>query len=718
MLCIIKAALAGEHRRFTLATVDRKNIQFEAAKLTFDALHTKLCVLYGQQELTILFEERPGTCRLVKSDIDVLNIVMQSTLHLPPSASTVLVKLTVEPQPEIKAQVPDPQQDERGSDLTRDCSARSATPSSAYTRYDKFSSNKGENHCIISKPNSEVCMGKQLPIPQCPRGIRKPEEDMINADVIHTNVFCDICFNTIKGIRYKCQDCDNYDLCQNCFCLASKRHHINHTFETIEKPFLSKRIRDQASGKSSNATSASQASAIAHPAKCDMCNQKICYGTRYKCIVCPDYDLCQKCRPFARTQHKGHSFMPIDFPGQVNISVDKTPHPGVVCDGCNEDIFGVRYKCGNCPDYDLCGNCEASPSFVHDPDHLFIKIRKPINSQSMSPLQALLPMMYTNGRAKEINSNVRPVGQTSLPSPQQECSTSVPQIEVPSKLSQKRRTIDATLTTQKEDSKARENPGLDQTEEIWNAAFVKDINFHDGTPILAGSQFLKIWEISNTGPNEWPTDTVLQYIGGDRMFTDADSDTNAPQFKTCLAKVGESTYVSAHLKAPGSPGRYVSHWRLVTPSGEHFGQRIWCDVLVEEGGTESSSDSMGSSSMIFPMVDYQDKSSIDNTSTEEATTAVTDMLANMGVTSTASSVLTSRYICEPWLKDIYIGDTTGAISVSDDQLSITSEQHIAPSSVFSTDEADDQSQTEADSDTDVSSEHYFSDNDFILVCDM
>jgi len=31
-----------------------------------------------------------------------------------------------------------------------------------------------------------------------------------------------------------------------------------------------------------------------HHATCDECQQRIC-GIRYKCLVCPDFDLCEKC---------------------------------------------------------------------------------------------------------------------------------------------------------------------------------------------------------------------------------------------------------------------------------------------------------------------------------------------------------------------------------------------------------------------------------------
>lgn len=166
----------------------------------------------------------------------------------------------------------------------------------------------------------------------------------------------------------------------------------------------------------------------------------------------------------------------------------------------------------------------------------------------------------------------------------------------------------------------------------YHAVFVKDINIFDGTVIQAGSQFLKIWELSNTGPSEWPVDTVLQYVGGDRMFTDSDVDVRNPEFKIVLAIVGESVCVTADLKAPALPGRYISYWRLVTPSGERFGHRVWCDIVVEEG-SESGSDSVGSSTMVFPRADCPSNIAPSIASVSASVTHRTDVTDIMTITT-------------------------------------------------------------------------------------
>ena len=49
-------------------------------------------------------------------------------------------------------------------------------------------------------------------------------------------------------------------------------------------------------------------------------------------------------------------------------------HPGVGCDGCDKPVKGFRYKCVQCQDYDLCGECETKG--LH-PGHNMMRIGTP-----------------------------------------------------------------------------------------------------------------------------------------------------------------------------------------------------------------------------------------------------------------------------------------------------------------------------------------------------
>jgi len=110
------------------------------------------------------------------------------------------------------------------------------------------------------------------------------------------------------------------------------------------------------------------------------------------------------------------------------------------------------------------------------------------------------------------------------------------------------------------------------------ARFVRDVTIFDGTEMAPGTPFTKIWTVRNDGANEWPEDVKLQCVGGD--------DLQAPhrvklQHHGKVA-LGSEVQLAVDLVAPQRAGRYIAYFRLITPSGKKFGQRIWCTLNVVE----------------------------------------------------------------------------------------------------------------------------------------
>ncbi|OOQ91149.1 EF hand domain protein [Penicillium brasilianum] len=85
-------------------------------------------------------------------------------------------------------------------------------------------------------------------------------------------------------------------------------------------------------------------------------------------------------------------------------------HRGVTCNSCGAmPIQGIRYRCANCIDYDLCETCEAMQ--VHIKTHLFYKVRIPApflgNPRQSQPVwypgkPAMLPRSLARPLAKRL----------------------------------------------------------------------------------------------------------------------------------------------------------------------------------------------------------------------------------------------------------------------------------------------------------------------------
>ena len=68
-------------------------------------------------------------------------------------------------------------------------------------------------------------------------------------------------------------------------------------------------------------------------------------------------------------------------------------HRGITCNGCGTSpLKGIRYRCSNCHDYDLCENCESQQ--IHQKNHIFFKVRIPSPYVRNQTLDVMYPAKY------------------------------------------------------------------------------------------------------------------------------------------------------------------------------------------------------------------------------------------------------------------------------------------------------------------------------------
>ncbi|UZO02473.1 uncharacterized protein OCT59_020953 [Rhizophagus irregularis] len=159
--------------------------------------------------------------------------------------------------------------------------------------------------------------------------IRGPSSE----SVLHYGIRCDCCNHTVRGMRWKCTSCEDYDLCQICKPKSHIHHHPDdHVFELVPHSRTSHRAPQFA---------------VHHGIVCKCCDKTI-LGMRWKCTFCNNYDLCQDCKSKSSNIHdhpNNHAFQPIAYP-EFKFDIEE-PIPAI-CDYCETTCFlGECLKCAN-----------------------------------------------------------------------------------------------------------------------------------------------------------------------------------------------------------------------------------------------------------------------------------------------------------------------------------------------------------------------------------
>ena len=121
---------------------------------------------------------------------------------------------------------------------------------------------------------------------------------------IHFNVICDGCKVTpLRGNRYKCKICKNFDYCEDCYQKNKESH--GHDFFIIEHPKCRNRLGHPN-------IKYCQRGIVHHKIMCDGCGMLPLAGWRHKCSICDEYNLCENCEERIGRKHD-HPFIKIIY---------------------------------------------------------------------------------------------------------------------------------------------------------------------------------------------------------------------------------------------------------------------------------------------------------------------------------------------------------------------------------------------------------------------
>jgi next-to-BRCA1 protein 1 len=124
---------------------------------------------------------------------------------------------------------------------------------------------------------------------------------------------------------------------------------------------------------------------------------------------------------------------------------------------------------------------------------------------------------------------------------------------------------------------------------------VADVSISDGTFMEPEQSFVKIWKMRNEGTKAWEEGTRLAFVGGDKL--------SAIEYVSVPAvNAGDEIDISVDMVSPSRAGRYIGYWRLSSPDGTRFGQRVWVDVVVSPSASTSASAPAAASPSSLPTV--------------------------------------------------------------------------------------------------------------------
>lgn len=361
---------------------------------------------------------------------------------------------------------------------------------------------------------------------------------------------------------------------------------------------------------------------------CDVCGQEGIVGTRYKCTVCPDYDLCETCEPL---HDRSHPMIKINVPlsemgtpgmweffratggrrGRCGMAGRGRRGPGCGFGGRGRKHGGRGRGCrggrgrGKCfqkmrehmrehmgPDFEtkMRGHMEKMQS--HMKEHMGPEFAENMPKMACKFMKMMCKNMNQGcgQQAEPQNESTNVTKDASAPVPEepaQKISGLKSEIKTLKKEAQKCR---QELKEKKKEQKQKQKElkqvkkSVKKSKKKFAAEVVGHLDLAEESTQVPGIYCLKTWKVKNTGSFSWGEDTIATFKKGHREMVSADS------LNVIVGSVapGEVTYIRAMFAVPEEAGKFNVTFRLSSPEAGKFGAPLKTTIIVD--ATEDSSD--------------------------------------------------------------------------------------------------------------------------------
>ena len=382
--------------------------------------------------------------------------------------------------------------------------------------------------------------------------------------------------------------------------------------ENLDGVLLTSYPAPEAPSTAATATAQEVNVAVHNNVRCDCCDVIPIVGTRYKCAVREDFDLCESCESRNLQPHPMIKiYSPDQAPAAIFVAVKEDQCPRGPWKGPHHRGHGHHgqfhrpqsgHNDGPCPPPNWQPRSFSHPDDVPPQDASFMPYpgvgwRRAMRQQGRrynacgqglegwTSSAGIIGKSTSGGLANSFNG---PSSGFTMEAPEHPNNISKIEeefLEEAVRQSLEGSTNNAATSTNAAISAAKViplqpspsvvAPPLFPNSKPMNR-FVMDVTFPDGTSVQPGSVFLKTWRIRNDGTNPWPENVVLCCAGGD-YFSSPDIALPVDSLQP-----GTEADITLQLSAPERTGRHVAYFRMRTSDGVSFGQKLWADIRVVE----------------------------------------------------------------------------------------------------------------------------------------